>query len=52
MENKEEYELLIKVIDELNYKKFTINELKEIEEILKFFDYKVNEVKLKKVKVR
>ena len=45
------YELLIKLYYELDYKKFTIEDLKEIKEILNQFNGKVEEVKLKKVKV-
>ena len=44
------YELLIKLYYELDYKKFTIEDLKEIKEILQEFNGKVEEVKLKKVK--
>lgn len=44
------YELLIKLYYELDYKKFTIEDLKEIKEILNQFNGKVEEVKLKKVK--
>jgi len=52
MQDKEEYELIIKVIDELDYKKFSIKQLEEIEGILKTYGNKTNEVKLKKVKVK
>lgn len=52
MQDKEEYELIIKVIDELDYKKFSIKQLEEIEEILKTYNYNTSEVKLKKVKVK
>lgn len=44
------YELLIKLYYELDYKKFTIEDLKEIKEILQEFNGKVEEVKLKRVK--
>lgn len=44
------YELLIKLYYELEYKKFTIQELTEIKDILNQFNGKVEEVKLKKVK--
>ena len=44
------YELLIKLYYELDYKKFTIEDLKEIKDILNQFNGKVEEVKLKKVK--
>lgn len=44
------YELLIKLYYELDYKKFTLEDLKEIKEILNQFNGKVEEVKLKKVK--
>ena len=44
------YEILIKLYYELDYRKFTIEDLKEIKEILQEFNGKVEEVKLKKVK--
>lgn len=44
------YELLIKLYYELDYKKFTLEDLKEIKEILQEFNGKVEEVKLKRVK--
>lgn len=44
------YELLIKLYYELEYKKFTIQELTEIKDILNQFNGEVEEVKLKKVK--
>lgn len=44
------YELLIKLYYELDYKKFTLEDLKEMKEILQEFNGKVEEVKLKKVK--
>ena len=44
------YELLIKIYYELDYKKFTLEDLKEIKEILQEFNGKVEEVKLKRVK--
>ena len=44
------YELLIKLYYELDYRKFTLEDLKEIKEILNQFNGKVEEVKLKKVK--
>ena len=44
------YELLIKLYYELDYKKFTIEDLKEIKEILQEFNGKVEEVRLKRVK--
>ena len=40
------YELLVKFEKELEYKKYTIKDLKEIKEILK--DLKTEEVRLKK----
>ena len=43
------YELLIKLYYELDYKKFTLEDLKEMKEILNQFNGKVEEVKLKKV---
>lgn len=45
------YELLIRLYNDLDYKKYTIEELKEMEEILKCFDDKVCEVKLRKERV-
>lgn len=44
------YELLIRLYYELDYRKFTIQELTEIKDILNQFNGKVEEVKLKKVK--
>lgn len=44
------YEVLIRLYYELDYRKFTIEELKEIKEILQEFNGKIEEVKLKKVK--
>ena len=44
------YELLIKLYYELDYKKFTLEDLKKIKEILNQFNGRVEEVKLKKVK--
>lgn len=44
------YELLIRLYYELDYRKFTIQELTEIKDILQEFNGKVEEVKLKKVK--
>lgn len=44
------YELLIKLYYELDYRKFKLEDLKEIKEILNQFNGKVEEVKLKKVK--
>ena len=44
------YEVLMRLYYELDYKKFTIEDLKEIKEILQEFNGKVEEVKLKKVK--
>ena len=44
------YELLIKLYYELDYKKFTLEDLKEMKEILQEFNGKVEEVKLKRVK--
>lgn len=44
------YELLIKLYYELEYKRYTIEDLKEIKEILESLNGKVEEVKLKKVK--
>ena len=44
------YELLIKLYYELDCKKYRIEDLKEMKEILNHFNEKVEEVKLKKVK--
>ena len=46
------YELLIKLYYELEYKKFTLEDLKEMKEILNQFNGKVEEVKLKRVEER
>lgn len=44
------YEVLIKLYYELDYRKFTIEELKDIKEILVQFNGKTEEVKVRKVK--
>lgn len=44
------YELLIRLYYELDYKKFTLEDLKEMKEILNKFNGEVEEVKLKRVK--
>lgn len=44
------YEVLIKLYYELDYKKFTIKELKDIKEILEQFNGKTEEVKVRRVK--
>lgn len=44
------YELLIKLYYELDYKKYEIEDLKEIKDILQEFNGKTEEVKLKRVK--
>lgn len=44
------YEVLIKLYYELQYRKFTIEELIEIKEILNQFNGKVEEVKVKRLK--
>ena len=44
------YELLIKLYYELDYRKFTLEDLKEMKEILNQFNGEVEEVKLKRVK--
>ena len=46
------YEVLIRLYYELDYRKFTIEDLKEIKKILQEFNGKIEEVKLKKVKVK
>ena len=43
------YEVLIRIYYELEYKKFTIQELKEIKELLQMFKGEVLEVKVKKL---
>lgn len=44
------YEVLIKLYYELDYRKFTIEELRDIKKILEQFNGKVEEVKVKRVK--
>ena len=44
------YEVLIKLYYELDYRKFTIKELKDIKEILEQFNGKTEEVKVRRVK--
>ena len=44
------YELLIKLYYELDYKKYDIEDLKEIKDILNGFNGRTEEVKLKRVK--
>ena len=44
------YELLIKLYYELDYKRYDIEDLKEIKDILNQFNGKTEEVKLKRVK--
>ena len=44
------YELLIKLYYELDYKKFKLEDLKEIKEIHKQLNGKVEEVKVKRIK--
>ena len=44
------YELLIKLYYELDYKKFKLEDLKEMKEILNQFSGKVEEVKLHRIK--
>ena len=44
------YELLIKLIYEADYKKFTIQELSEMKAILQQFKGRTLEVKLKRIK--
>lgn len=44
------YEVLIKLYYELQYRKFTIEELTEIKEILQQFNGKTEEVKLRRIK--
>jgi hypothetical protein len=44
------YELLIKLYYELDYKKYNIEDLKEIKDILNQFNGRTEEVKLKRVK--
>jgi len=44
------YELLIKLYYELDYKKYDIEDLKEIKDILNGFNGRTEEVRLKRVK--
>ena len=44
------YELLIKLYYELDYKKYEIEDLKEIKDILNQFNGRTEEVKLKRIK--
>lgn len=44
------YELLIKIMYELDYRKFTIQELEETKDILNQFNKEVLEVRLKEIK--
>ena len=44
------YELLIRLYYELDYKKYDIEDLKEIKDILNQFNGRTEEVKLKRVK--
>ena len=44
------YELLIKLYYELDYKKYDIEDLKEIKDILNQFNGRTEEVKLKRIK--
>jgi hypothetical protein len=44
------YELLIRLYYELDYKKYDIEDLKEIKDILSQFNGRTEEVKLKRVK--
>lgn len=44
------YEVLIKLYYELDYRKFTIKELKDIKEVLEKFNGKTEEVEVRRVK--
>ena len=44
------YELLIKIMYELDYRKYTIEELEEMKDILNQFNKEVLEVRLKEIK--
>ncbi len=44
------YELLIKIMYELDYRKFTIQELEEMKDILNQFNKEVLEVRIKEIK--
>ena len=44
------YELLIRLYYELDYKKYDIEDLKEIKDILNHFNGRTEEVKLKRIK--
>ena len=43
------YEVLIRLYYELDYRNFTIKELKEIRDIIKLFRGEILEVKIKKI---
>lgn len=43
------YELLIKLNNDLDYKKYTIKDLEEIKKILESFNWKTEEVRLNKI---
>ena len=44
------YEVLIKLYYELDYRKFTIEDLKDIKKILEQFNGKTEEVKVRRIK--
>lgn len=44
------YEVLIKLYYELDYRKFTIEDLEDIKKILEQFNGKTEEVKVRKIK--
>ena len=52
MTNRDEYELTIKTDNELDSKSYLLHQLKEMEDILKTYENKASEVRLKKVKVK
>lgn len=52
MQEKDQYELIIKTNDEIESKSYLIHQLEEMEGILKSYGNKASEVKLKKVKVK
>ncbi len=52
MQEKDQYELIIKTNDELDNKSYLIKQLEEMEGILRTYDNRVSEVKLRKVKLK
>lgn len=46
------YDLMIRLYNELDYKKFKVENLKEIMEILKQYEGNTSEITFKKIKVK